>query len=174
MKDYWLGNKPRKTKDQAPWDYGATIPYEWVYYNNLNHIQMLEAFCKVNEIKLIWSTWTNSLSKEQENFLSDNFYGYVNDTVKKQFPPHFEFHVDPKEIGGLTPFYKMNNWDSIKCHLEESTLHVDIFDYAYDYHKIGKSSDKKITRTPHPGVHKHIHWAEFYSDIINCMELKNE
>jgi hypothetical protein len=174
MKDYWLGNKNRKTKDQAPWDYGATIPYEWVYYNNLNHIQMLEAFCKTNDIKLIWSTWTNSLSKEQELFLLENFEGYVSDTVKKEFPPHFEFYVNPKEVSGLLQFYKINNADSIKCHIEESLEHSDIFDYAYDYHKIGKASDKDVTRTPHPGVHKHLHWSDFYSDIINSMEFKNE
>lgn len=174
MKDYWLGNKPRKSKDQAPWDYGATIPYEWVYYNNLNHIQMLEAFCQSNDIQLIWSTWTNSLSKEQEDFLLENFNGYVKDTVKKEFPPHFEFYVNPKEVSGLIPFYKMNNWNSIGCHAEESLQYKDIFDYGYDYHKIGKAPDRDITRTPHPGVHKHIHWAEFYFDIINSMEFKNE
>jgi hypothetical protein len=174
MKDYWLGNKKRKTKDQAPWDYGATIPYEWVYYDNLNHIQMLEVFCKTNGINLIWSTWTNSLSKEQEAFLVDNFDSYVNDTVKKEFPPHFEFYVNPKEVEGLLKFYKMTNWDSIGCHSKEAVEYSDIFDYGYDYHKIGKALDRDVTRTPHPGVHKHIHWAEFYSDIINSMELKNE
>lgn len=174
MKDYWLGNKPRKTKDQAPWDYGATIPYEWVYYNNLNHIKMLEVFCKANDIKLIWSTWSNALSQEHESFLLDNFDGYVIDTVKKQFPPHFEFYVNPKEVDGLLPFYKMNNWDNVKCHIQENLDNPDIFDYAYDYHKIGRAPDRDVTRTPHPGVHKHIHWAEFYFDIIKSMELNNE
>lgn len=174
MKDYWLGNKPRKVKDQAPWDYGATIPYEWVYYNNLNHIKMLEVFCKSNGIKLIWSTWTNALSKEHEAFLVDNFDYYVSDTVKKEFPPHFEFYVNPKEVEGLLPFYKMNNWETIRCHLEESVENSDIFDYGYDYHKIGKAVDRDVTRTPHPGVHKHIHWAEFYFDIMKSMELKDE
>lgn len=174
MKDYWLGNKPRKTKDHAPWDYGATIPYEWVYYNNLNHIKMLEVFCKSNGIKLIWSTWTNALSKEHEAFLINNFDNYVIDTVKKQFPPHFEFYVNPKEVDGLLQFYKMNNWDSIGCHQEESLGHPDVFDYGYDYHKIGKAIDRDVTRTPHPGYHKHLHWAEFYFDIIKSMEQNSE
>lgn len=174
LKDYSLGQKPRKSKDQAPWDYWSTMPYEWVYYSALNSLQILEAFCKVNNIKLIWSTWTNSISKEQEEFLSNNFSFYYKDTVKKEFPPHFEFHVDPKDISGLTPYYKMKNWDQIKCHQEEHDAYQDIFDYAYDYHKIGSSKDKKITRTPHPGVHKHIHWSEFYHDIIKFMENNNE
>jgi len=162
MKDYWLGNKPRKTKDQAPWDYGATIPYEWVYYNNLNHIQILESFCKSNDICLIWTSWTNALSKDQEDFLAINFDFYHKDTVKKEFPPHFEFYINPKEVDGLLPFYKMSNWDAIRCHEEESVSHPDIFDYAYDYHKIGKAPDREITRTPHPGLHRQIHYAEFY------------
>ena len=174
LKDYSLGNKLRKTKDQAPWDYSATIPYEWVYYSALNSLQILEAFCKINKIKLIWSTWTNSLSDDQEKFLSDNFSYYYKDTVRKEFPPHFEFYVDAKEISQLTPYYKMKNWEHIGCHKKEQTIYKEIFDYAYDYHKIGNSKDKKITRSPHPGVHKHIHWAEFYFNIMNSMGTKNE
>ena len=162
MTDYCLGNKPRKTKDSAPWDYSATIPYEWVYHNNLNHIQMLEAFCRVNNIILIWSTWTNSLSEEQEQFLIDNFDYYVQDQVRKEFPPHFEFYIDPKTVEGLLPFYKMKGWDSIKCHQDQFDQHPDIFDYGYDYHKIGEAPGKSITRTPHPGLHRQLHYAEFY------------
>lgn len=162
MKDYCLGNKSRKTKDSAPWDYGATIPYEWVYYNNLNHLQILEAFCQASGIKLIWSTWTNALSEEQEQYLLDNFNNYCQDPVRKEFPPHFEFYVDPKEVSGLLPFYKMKNWDKVKCHQEYQEQYPDIFDYGYDYHKIGEVPDRKITRTPHPGLHKQLHWAEFY------------
>ena len=67
-----------------------------------------------------------------------------------------------KEVDGLLPFYKMSNWDAIRCHEEESVSHPDIFDYAYDYHKIGKAPDREITRTPHPGLHRQIHYAEFY------------
>jgi hypothetical protein len=162
MRDYALGNRPRKTKDSAPWDYGATIPYEWVYYNNLNFLQILESFCQTSGIKLIWSTWTNSLSESQEQFLMDNFSCYIQDPVRKEFPPHFEFHIDPKEVSGLLPFYKMKNWDSIKCHEEYFIKYPDIFDYAYDYHKIGEVPDRKITRTPHPGLHRQLHYAEFY------------
>lgn len=169
MKDYWLGNKARKTKDSAPWDFGATMPYEWVYYNNLNHIQMLEAFCEVSGIKLIWSTWTNGLSNEQRDFLVNKFSCYIDDPVKKQFPPHFEFHVNPKEVDGLLPFYKMNNWDNIRCHKDYQEEYSDIFDYGYDYHKIGKAPDKELTRTPHPGLHRQLHYAEFYFDVINSM-----
>lgn len=174
LKDYCLGNKSRKTKDNAPWDYAATIPYEWVYYSALNSLQILEAFCQANNIKLIWSTWTNSLSEDQERFLLNNFSCYHQDTVRKEFPPHFEFYIDPKEIDGLLPYYRIKNWESVGCHKEEQSAHPEVFDYAYDYHKIGPSKDKQITRTPHPGLHKHLHWAEFYHAIINSMEDKNE
>lgn len=174
MKDYCLGNKSRKTKDFAPWDYGATIPYEWVYYNNLNHLQMLEAFCTASGIKLIWSTWTNALSEEQEQYLLDNFNNYYQDPVRKEFPPHFEFYIDPKEVSGLLPFYKMKNWDNVKCHQEYQEQYPDVFDYGYDYHKIGEVPDRKITRTPHPGLHKQLHWAEFYHQKLIDLGFTSE
>jgi hypothetical protein len=164
LKDYRAGVKKRKTKDSAPWDYAATIPYEWAYYSNLNALQMLESFCDSNNIKLIWSTWSNALSEDQEDFLMDNFQHYVKDPVRKEFAPHFEFWVDSKTIDALDVFYKMKNWDKVQCHTKEFMMHKEIFNYAYDYHKIGEAPDKEkiITRTPHPGLHKHIHYVNFY------------
>ena len=161
LKDY--SPKPlRKVKDTAPWDYASTIPYEWAYYNSLNYLQILETFCKSSGIKLIWSTWSNSLTKDQEDFLLSNFDYYVPDPVRKQFMPNFEFFVDSKEINDLSNFYKMKGWSVGDCHTDYLNKYPEIFDHAYDYHKIGKAPDKKLTRTPHPGLHKHLHWADFY------------
>ncbi len=161
LKDY--SPKPnRKVKDSAPWDYASTIPYEWAYYNSLNYLQILEVFCRSNGIKLVWSTWSNALTKDQEDFLLSNFQSYVPDPVRKQFPSNFEFFIDAKEVGDLVKFYKMKDWSPEICHSDYSLQYPDIFDHAYDYHKNGKAPDKKITRTPHPGLHKHLHWADFY------------
>jgi hypothetical protein len=53
MRDWYINHKEKKTKISAPWDYEEILPYEWVYYNNLDHIKMLEAFCDSAGIKLI-------------------------------------------------------------------------------------------------------------------------
>lgn len=161
LKDY-APKSNRKVKDYAPWDYASTIPYEWAYYNSLNYLQILETFCKSSNIKLIWSTWSNALTDKQENFLKTNFDNYVPDPVRKLFPPNFEFFIDSKDESGLSKFYKMKGWSKENCHYKDYLDHLDIFDYAYDYHKIGEAPDKKLTRTPHPGLHKHLHWSDFY------------
>lgn len=165
MRDWYINYSPKVTKAHAPWNYQEILPYEWVYYQNLDHIKMLEVFCKSNNINLIWSCWSNALNKDQEAFLLENFENYVQDPVRKQFPDSFEFNVYAQKISELRPYYKMIDWNNIKCHLKEYGEHEEIFDYGYDKNKIaGKWGSGSYW--PHPGVHKQTHWAEFYYDEI--------
>jgi len=161
MRDNYANHKPRAYKANAPFDYESIIPYEWIYYNNLEHIKMLEVFCKANNIKLIWSCWSNNLDENKEKFLLENFEFYVQDPTRKQFPKDFEFFVNPDSTDNLKKYYKMNDWDLIRCHEDYYSKHKEIFDHGYDYHKIAGSWGPGA-HWPHPGVHKQIHWAEFY------------
>lgn len=163
LRDWYANHKPKKTKVSAPWDYEEILPYEWVYYQNLDHIKMLEAFCESNGIKLIWSTWSNGLTDEQEQFLKDNFRYYVSDTTKKDFPSSFEFGVHVGSVSELPPHYEMINWQG--CHKDWKDKHPDIFDYAYDYHKIAGEWGPGA-HWPHPGLHKHLHVAEFWKEQL--------
>lgn len=165
MRDWYINHKSKKTKVKAPWDYEEILPYEWVYYQNLDHIKMLETFCNSNGIHLFWSTWSNNLDDDQENFLKLNFKNYVQDPVRKQFPPDFEFIVAESDINNLRPHYEMNNWKDIRCHLEYKLKYPEIFDYGYDYHKI-EGSWGPGAHWPHPGLHKHLHWSDFYYELI--------
>jgi hypothetical protein len=167
LRDWYINYSPKATKAKAPWNYEEILPYEWVYYQNLDHIKMLETFCDATGINLIWSCWSNALTEEQEDFLVKNFKHYVKDPVRKQFPPDFEFNVDAKSISDLRPHYKMIDWDTHRCHLKEYGENEEIFDYAYDKNKIAGSWGAG-SHWPHPGIHKQIHWAEFY-----YQELKN-
>ena len=166
MRDYFLNNEQRVAKAEIPFEYGKIIPYEWVYYNNLDHIKMLEAFCMTNDIKLIWSTWSTNMSADEEEFLVNNFKYYVKDPTRKAFPQSFEYLVNPNSIEEISSYYEMINWDNIKCHLEEKNNNPDIFEYAYDYHKIAGSWGPGA-HWPHPGYHRQIHWAEFY---FKCLQ----
>jgi hypothetical protein len=171
MQEWFINHKPKKTKASAPWDYEEILPYEWVYYQNLDHIKMLEAFCESNNIKLYWSCWSNGMTDDQEEFLKNNFRHYVPDTTKKEFAPHFEFLVNPKTIEALPPHYEMINWQG--CHKEYKEQYPEIFDYAYDYHKIaydyGKSKKGPGAHWPHPGLHKHLHISEFWEKQISSI-----
>ena len=161
MRDYFLNNEQRISKAEIPFEYGKIIPYEWVYYHNLDHIKMLEAFCMTNNIKLIWSTWSTNISPDQEQFLVDNFKFYVKDPTRKAFPQSFEYSVNPNTIEELLPYYEIIKKDGTNCHQEEKKNYPEIFDYAYDYHKIAGTWGPGA-HWPHPGYHRQLHWAEFY------------
>lgn len=165
MRDHYANHKNKKTKVSAPFDYEEILPYEWVYYQNLDHIKMLEAFCETNKIKLIWSTWSTNLSLDQEQFLSDNFRHYVKDPTRELFPPDFEYNVTPNSVSDLDPHYKMKNWDSIRCHEKYQEQYPEIFEHGYDYHKIAGSWGPGA-HWPHPGLHRHTHWSEFYHEEL--------
>ena len=128
---------------------------------------MLETFCNSHNIKLIWSTWSNALSAEDEDFLKNKFKNYIKDPTRPQFPREFEWvipMVDDVEL--LKPYYQMIDWDSCQCHKEYSEKYEEIFDMGYDYHKIPGSWGPGSHR-PHPGIHRQIHWSEFYYNELN-------
>lgn len=161
LRDWYINYSPKVTKAKAPWNYQEILPYEWVYYQNLDHIKMLEVFCDSVGINLIWSCWSNALTEDMENFLTCNFKHYVPDPVRKSFPENFEFNVYANTIEDLGPSYKMKNWEVIKCHKDYMDRYPEIFDYAYDKNKFSGPWGPGA-HWPHPGVHKQVHWAEFY------------
>jgi len=167
MQDWYINYSSKKTKVTAPWNYQEILPYEWVYYQNLDHIKMLETFCNSQGIKLIWSTWSNALTDSDETFLRNNFKNYFQDTTRAQFPIHFEFDIHGDTKDKLLPQYKMINWDSVQCHKEYFDNHMDIFDMAYDYHKFAGPWGPGSNR-PHPGIHRQLHWKDmYYNELIS-------
>ena len=167
MQEWFINHSPKVTKAKAPWNYEEILPFEWVYYQNLDHIKMLEAFCEINDIKLYWSCWSNGLTDEQEQFLKDNFRYYIPDPTKNEFPTNFEFGPVAKNIEDLTANYEMINWDG--CHQEWKDKYPEIFDYAYDYHKFPYDYGRVKgpgANWPHPGLHKQLHIAEFWNNQL--------
>jgi hypothetical protein len=163
LRDWYANHSPKVTKATAPWNYQEILPYEWVYHQNLDHIKMLEAFCEMNGIKLMWSTWSSTLTDKQEQFLKDNFRYYVPDTTRKDFPVNFETGVFVKDISELPANYEMINWQG--CHQEYKDKHPDVFDYAYDYHKFAGHWGVGA-HWPHPGLHRQLHIAEFWNNQL--------
>ena len=168
LQDWYINYKPKKTKVSAPWDYEEILPYEWVYFNNLDHIKMLESFCSLTKTKLIWSCWSANLNQQMDLFLQNNFKNYVVDATKKFFPSDFEFGVGGKNMDELYKSYRMIDWHQIMCHSELMDCYPDIFDYAYDYQKIAGRWGPGA-HWPHPGVHQHQHIAEFYYSKLKEM-----
>jgi hypothetical protein len=170
LQDWYINYKPKKTKVSTPWDYEEILPYEWVYFNNLDHIKMLESFCSVTSTKLIWSCWSGNLNKQMDLFLNKNFKNYITDSNKLKFPNNFEFGFDNKNINELYKNYRMFEWEKTLCHSNLMDCYPDIFDHAYDYHKISGEWGPGA-HWPHPGAHYHQHVAEFYYEQLTSRGL---
>lgn len=166
MQDWYINHKQKVSKASAPWDYEEILPYEWVYYQNLDHIKMLEVLCDSLGIVLIWTSWSNNIDEYKESFLQSKFNHYFTNTVKTQFPPDFEFNVNEKSIDSLSKHYAMIGWEKCLCHYQESIMYKEIFNHAYDYHKISGVWGSGA-HWPHPGLHYQIHTADlFYEKIV--------
>lgn len=154
-----------ETKGYAPFEWNKILPVEWIYYQNLDYIKMLEIFCKFNNIKLIWSTWSTNLSNVMERFLSERFMYYKPDPTRVSFPDGFEYHIDAKTMDDLIPYFRMKDWQDGMCHSDYYHSHREIFDHAYDYEQVPVDYIPKkdgLPFHPHPGLHRHLHWSEFY------------
>lgn len=162
-----------ETKGYAPFEWNKILPVEWIYFQNLDYIKMLEIFCKFNNIKLIWSTWSTNLSEEMESFLQSKFTYYKPDPTRISFPEGFEYSIDARTLEDLIPYFRMHNWENIRCHSKYYESNREIFDHAYDYEQVPVSyipKNEGLPFHPHPGVHRHLHWADFYYKEIEKYE----
>lgn len=147
----------KKLKSSYPHEWFNIIPHEWAYYINFEYIRILEEYCRSNEITLAWSTWSSfyHLGEEFESFCLNNFSNYYIDPSKKIFPMIHAGKVTSKDFND----YKMFEWDSVRCHEELLDKYGDeYFNTAYD--RGGPDF------TPHWGVHKQTHWADFYRSFV--------
>lgn len=166
MGDWFLNPKKFKFKAVAPYRYDEVVPIEQAYFSNLDYIKILETFCISHGIKFVWSTWSTNLTREMEQFICDNFPSYINDTTRDEWKPDFEYFVDAKDRKELIDKFSMKNWDNIRCH-EQYSLD-EIFDFGLDIYKNDGSPHGEALCWPHPGMHRHLHWAEmYYSKLFN-------
>jgi hypothetical protein len=147
----------KKLKSSYPYDWFNIIPHEWAYYINFEYVRILEEYCRSNKIVLVWSTWSSfgHLGKDFETFCLENFSNYYIDPSRELFPNIHSGKVMTKDYHD----YKMFDWESIRCHEEVLNKYGDeYFNTAYD--RGGPDF------TPHWGIHKQTHWAEFYRSFI--------
>lgn len=134
------------------------MPVEFAIYTAIEHIKMLELYCKASGIKFLWSTW----AWEEHKFLSNN----LNITKFENF---IKLDINKWHSKFSDKFYDRYH-DSEKifetCHKEEKCLlykdcHKDMRNYYGENFDL--SSDFRSTAgTHHWGVHKHIHIAESF------------
>ncbi len=147
----------KKIKSLYPHQWFDLIPHEWSYFINFEYIKILEEYCRSNKIELVWSTWTrfSHMDKDFEELCEKGFSNYKKDITRDIFPMMHTGELSPKTHKD----YEMFDWQSIRCH--EDTLNnvgEALFNCAYD--SLGNHF------LPHWGIHRQIHWAEFYRSFI--------
>lgn len=146
-------------------NFDEILPVEWIYYINMEYIKILETICKIKNIQLFWSTWSDW--NPDTNFLLNNFNNFVADESQNIFGsgPMAIWNKDTNKI--INKYYKPM---SDKCN------NHSIKDYPEKYFYCAADTgpvliDSKLYCLPHHGIHRHIHWAEmFYDKIVNIEE----
>jgi len=154
---------------KAPLDISEVFPVETTFSISIQFIKMLEIYCRSNNIKLLWSTW----SIGEEEWLSQN----INNTK-------FKNYVDMN----FRQWHVSKNWEDVLCkdfindncnfnYSKESLFNmcqtINCHEYLRD--KFGKNFDisndrEELKFFSHWGIHKHVH---IYENFLNELE-KNE
>lgn len=169
---------------------------------NLLHIiqsieatELLELFCKKNNIKLFWTVWEFSLGQKTMNeFLVKHYKNFYHDNYTDIFETMNRF-VKVNSKGDLELSYKPEPiWNDtheiLYCHQKEKEIYKDFFYTALDrydlpkkYQERGAQEDLSPTEVnglkkyisknkdgfihgSHHGWHRHHHWALFFYDLI--------
>lgn len=145
IKQVFLGDEEFIKYSKSPHNPNTILPDEVAVFYNFMFIQILEQYCKSNNIKFIWNIW------EDHDY---EIYNYIKNN---------------KKINHILKNYCVGDQDKIKtfninggvmstCHTEYKN-HI-LFKQAADVGKNGNS---------HWGIHKHIHVAEDFANMIQSI-----
>jgi hypothetical protein len=136
---------------KSPYDPGAVLTEEFVFFYEKLFIDMLRQYCKSNEIHFIWSNWEHRYQRQ--------FYHKINSF----YPDHHKGYCYIDAFDWTIPETgeddRFGEYNSLDCHVENRQ---DPLFY--------RAADRMEGMLSHWGTHKHMHVAEaFYkyiSDII--------
>jgi hypothetical protein len=118
------------------------IPKDVAKWLSIQHIYMLEQYCKSNNIKFIWSSWEDVFLKE---LLELNTFNGLIDIEMNKWIRNKDEHYD---------MYEKND-----CHLNLKNEYSNIFDRGADLEWGVQHS--------HWGVHKHAHISEIFQKELS-------
>jgi hypothetical protein len=118
--------------------------------NSINSIYALESFCLSNNIKLYWSTWDRPSALVMEELSK------IEDFKIKNYTPFFPSNVK-KSIGSFIESTCNSNHES---EFKDDPFWIVGSDYSI-------VNSKKTKENAHPGIHSHIHVADFFHSLSN-------
>ena len=138
---------------KAPFDPEEALSPEVAIFYGHSFIQMLDQYCRSNNIIFIWSVWEeyNNIYNHYKYFNEDFYKNYLDLSTNR-------WKFNQSTLSDISPT------NSFECHLEYKE-HI-LFDAAAD----------RIDDYPHWGIHRNIHVAEeFYEEIkLKKYHLEND
>ena len=138
------------------------ISKEFLLFNSLQYIKMLEMYCKASNIKFLWGTW---YLEDEEYFskfnFSDCFVNLENEKWHRNKKDNFisKYHKD-----GFKRYKHEACLTNTKCHEELRDVYGRNFDEPFDLNiKEGMG---------HYGAHRNIHIAEMFIKKINEKDIR--
>lgn len=155
---------------QAPHHAENVIPIETASALAFQYIRFLEMYCKLADIKLIWSTWDVLLEIGLENYDHD-YENFISTKNKYWHSKEKDSYYDRIHLESDQPYnFSHYDWQGgdndicdefVDCHSEFREKYGKNWDVA---------SDLGFTPTLHHwGIHHHMHVADFF---INEIKLK--
>lgn len=135
---------------KSPHDPEAVLPKEFAIFYNFMYLQMLEQYCRSNDITFIWGVWDSDFPilyarekniKVFNNYVQEDIFSFNNFSEKLKY---------------------MNQDNDLECHKEFEN--EKFFNHAEDW----IDDEKK----GHWGTHMHLHVAEIFEKTYRS--LKND
>lgn len=130
------------------------------HFYNMQMFWMLQQYCESHSINFVWSTWVPEYIDLMYKLRSIDAETFKNFIDLKEENWVFSENEQRDIFYSERPFWRgdgLRGDTEINCHSEFAHI---------EYFHIGK--DKIPGRSAHPGMHRHIHWAEgFYEGLIN-------
>jgi hypothetical protein len=145
----------KKTKKELK---SSSPAINWGYYINYEYIFMLEKYCDSNNIKLIWSTWSNdeAFDHDNNNIFHEIGLNNVHESLKNTFKHYHEDHENVIFDNMSTSIsfdknkkiqYSERTPESLlHCHREEKNETEDFFEIAYDRYIVPEKDRNDIQK----------------------------
>lgn len=139
----------------APYFIEEVVTEEMAIWSNLFYIEILEQYCKTAGIDLYYTFWEDSTDRliNYVKSVSDNIYNRYYNFDNNNWQPPLEKSLDQ--------FYYKDNKKTL-CHSEL----INEINKPY----WSMAGDKDLNSITHIGVHRHIHVAERFAELINGVQ----
>lgn len=154
---------------KRPYNVKELFTPEMTLHSAIRSIRILEQYCKVAGIKLLWSTWDNAFVKyldviQKNNELKfNNYFDLDFIHYKKKIPGSFRDYIYSDKITNMESeyYYCSNNHEGVECGCGLD-CHLELMDIYGEKNFLLGTDKINDESAAHPGIHVHRHYADSF------------